>query len=271
MSEMPPLVDIHNHLIPEVDDGARSLDESLAALSAMRDQGVRRLVCTPHIDAETINREDRFAARMLVVDAAWERFASAARERFPDVDVHRGHEVMVDTPRFSLADSRIRIAGGPYVLVEFPRLFVPAGSEDVLYHLRLEGYSPVVAHPERYVGSGSVDLETIAQWRQVGGAMIVNAGSLAGGFGREAHRTALELLRLGWIDMIGSDYHARPNRPLLLRQAYAQLSDWGGEEQARVLLSENPARVIDGQPLLPVESLDGAGRWWQRLRRIFAS
>lgn len=270
MSEASLLVDIHNHLIPEVDDGARSLDEALAALGAMRDQGVRRLVCTPHLDAEVITREDRFAARMLVVDTAWERFSAAAAERFPDVEVHRGHEVMVDTPRFSVADARVRMAGGPYVLVEFPRLFVPAGSEDVLYHLRLEGHSPIVAHPERYVGTGTVDLDTIAQWRQVGAATIVNAGSLAGGFGKEAHQTAMELLRRGWIDMIGSDYHSRPNRPLLLRQAYDQLCAWGGEVQARLLLSENPGRVIDGEPLMEVPPLEGAGRWWQRVRRLFA-
>jgi protein-tyrosine phosphatase len=270
MSEQLSLTDIHNHLIPGVDDGARSLDEALGAIAALRDQGVRRLICTPHIDAELLGHEDRYAARIAKVDAAWAGLLAAAAERFPDVELQRGHEVMVDTPRFSVADARVRMAGTPYVLVEFPRLFVPSGTEDVLYHLRLEGYLPIVAHPERYVGTGTVSLETIAQWRHVGAATIVNAGSLAGGFGKDAHHTALALLQRGWIDMIGSDYHARPSRPLLVRQAYDQIAAWGGIEQAQLLFRVNPSRVFDGDALLPVEPLLAAGGWWRRVRRIFA-
>jgi protein-tyrosine phosphatase len=154
MSEPLNLTDIHNHLIPGVDDGARSLDEALGAIAAMHEQGVRRLICTPHIDAELLGHEERYAARIAKVDTAWAGLRAAAAERFPDVELQRGHEVMVDTPRFSVGDARVRMAGTPYVLVEFPRLFVPSGTEDVLYHLRLEGYLPIVAHPERYVGTG---------------------------------------------------------------------------------------------------------------------
>jgi protein-tyrosine phosphatase len=269
MSETVAFADIHNHLIPGVDDGARSLSEALAALSAMHEQGVRRLVCTPHIDAELINHPARLAARLEKVDAKWEEFREAAAKHFPDVDLRRGHEVMIDAPRFSADEPRVRMAGGPYVLVEFPRLFVPSGCDDVLYQLRLAGHFPIVAHPERYVATGTVDLDLIAHWRNLGAAMIVNAGSLAGGFGKDAHTTAVELVRRGWADMIGSDYHARKNRPLLVRQVWEQMLRWGGEEQARLMLSVNPGRVIDGEPLAEVPPLESAGSWWHRVRQLF--
>jgi protein-tyrosine phosphatase len=265
----PALVDIHNHLVPGVDDGARDLDEALAALAAMYEQGVRRVVTTPHIDAELIGRGEAFAKKMADVDAAWDLLRVAAAERFPDVELARGHEIMLDVPRVELCDPRVRLAGGPVVLVEFPRLFVPAGSTDVLYNIRVGGRLPVVAHPERYVSLSGGNLSMIEEWRRVGGLMAVNAGSVLGGFGPEARTIVVEMLRRGWVDLIGSDYHARSmRRPLVLREVYDELVRWGGEEQAALLLSVNPGRLMDGEEPLDVPPLVVRDGVWGRLRRI---
>ncbi|HEX5520122.1 MAG TPA: CpsB/CapC family capsule biosynthesis tyrosine phosphatase [Longimicrobiaceae bacterium] len=272
MTDVRPLVDIHNHLIPAVDDGARSLDEALAALEAMHAQGIRRIVATPHLDAELTHRAEPFAARMAKVDAAWELLRDAAAERFPDVELGRGHEVMLDVPQLSLEDARVRLAGGRTVLVEFPRLFVPAGSSDALYRLRSAGWLPLVAHPERYlnVNLDTGDLSLVEEWRRIGARMIVNAGSVTGNFGPGALATVREMLRRGWVDLIGSDYHARPGRPLRMRHAYDQLVEWSGEEQAELLLAINPGRAIDGEEALPVPPLALSEPWWGRLRKIFS-
>lgn len=264
----PALVDIHCHVIPGVDDGARNLGDALAALEAMHAQGVRRVIATPHFDAELVGREPRYTQRLEKIDAAWELLRPAAAERLPELELKRGHEVMLDTPRPVLAEPRLRLGGGPYVLVEFPRLFVPAGATDVLYHIRMEGYVPIVAHPERYTTGAQGNLGLVEEWRRVGARMIVNAGSLAGGFGKDAHKIAVALLRHGWVDLIGSDYHARPSRPLLLRKAYEQVAAWGGAEQARLLLSDNPARVFDDRELLEVPPLEVRAGLWGRLRRL---
>lgn len=265
----PPLVDVHNHLIPGVDDGARSVEESMKALGAMHEQGVRRLAATPHLDGHLTLGDRELAGRMEELDAGWERLKSAAAERFPEVEIHRGTEVMLDLPQVRLDDPRTRFAGGRYVLVEFPRLFIPTGSADVLYNLRMDGYVPIVAHPERYANLDSGDLSFLKQWRSVGARFAVNAGSLFGGFGRGASTMVRELLREGWVDLIGSDYHARPGRPLLLGQAYDRLCELGGEEQARLLLSENPGRILDDGELHDVPPL-GSGGWWGKLRSVFA-
>ncbi|MBA4159546.1 MAG: hypothetical protein H0X65_19030 [Gemmatimonadetes bacterium] len=268
MSTGPALVDIHNHLIPGVDDGARSMDEAMAALAAMHEQGVRRLAATPHLDAELTHRPQALHERLARIDAAWESFRAAAVERFPDVEIARGNEIMLDVPRVVLTDARVRLGGGTAVLVEFPRLFVPAGSTDALYRIQLEGYRAVVAHPERYVNVGSSDLSLVDQWCRTGAVMAVNAGSLMGGFGPAAQSTAREMLRRGWAHVIGSDYHARAGRrPLLLRAAYDDLVRVGGEEQARLLLSVNPGRLMDGEAPIAVPPLPVGV--WSRLRAIF--
>ena len=264
----PALVDIHNHLIPGVDDGARSLEQALEAIGQMWEQGVRRITTTPHIDAEIIARPERFAARIAELDAAWAQLARSARERFPGLELARGNEIMLDTPHFAPSDARVRLAGSHYVLVEFPRLFIPAGTADLLYRLRAAGWTPVVAHPERYQGGSEGTLALVDSWRRVGARMIVNAGSLMGGFGKEARQFVLQLLRLGWVDMIGSDYHARPQRPLLLAACYDQLCTWGGGAQATLLLSTNPGLVMDGAELHEVPPLDVAEGPWARIRRL---
>ncbi len=272
MTELPPLVDLHNHLIPGVDDGAQSLDEALAGLSAMRDQGVRRIVATPHINASLTHTEGPLAERLDRIDAGWEVLRLAAAERFPDIELARGHEIMLDVPDVQLDDLRLRVSGGQSVLVELPRLFLPAGAAEALHRLRAAGWTPIVAHPERYVNINIAtgDINVVAEWRRLGARMAVNAGSLVGGFGTGALTTAQEMLRRGWVDLIGSDYHCRPSRPLLLRRAYDELVEWGGNEQAELLLSINPGLAMDGAALLPVPPLTISEGLWERVRGIFS-
>jgi protein-tyrosine phosphatase len=265
----PPLVDLHNHLIPGVDDGARELADSLDALAAMHAQGVRRVVATPHIDASLLHRPGALHKRMLAVDAAWEQFRVAAGRQFPEVRLGRGFEIMLDVPQLSLDDPRLRLGGGRAVLVEFPRMSVPIGSVSVLESLRRQGWIPVVAHPERYVDFAARDLSTVEEWRRVGAVMAVNAGSLMGGFGDDARGAAREMLRRGWVDLIGSDYHARTGRrPLLLHQVFDALDNAGGTEQATLLMCVNPARLLDGEDTVEVPPLALHDSVWSRIRQL---
>jgi protein-tyrosine phosphatase len=264
----PALVDVHNHLIPGVDDGARDLEEALEATGEMYEQGVRRIVMTPHLDADLIRRGKIFERRMAQMDEAWESIRSAVAIRFPDLEVARGHEIMLDVPQLQLDDPRLRLAGGPAVLIEFPRFFMAPAVTDVLYNVRLSGRLPVIAHPERYVSIDS-SFGLIEDWRRVGARMAVNAGSLLGGFGPKARATTREMLRRGWIDLLGSDYHARAvRRPLLLRQTFEELVDAGGEDQAHLLMSINPGRVMDGQDPYEVPPLALREGVWDRIRRM---
>jgi protein-tyrosine phosphatase len=250
-----PLVDIHSHLVPAVDDGARDPGEAVSALRALHAQGVRRLATTPHLRGELTLDPPAFGKRMDALDRGWSQLLSAASATGLDVVVERGHEVMLDVPRPDLSDARVRLGGGSTVLVEFPRLQLPPGSAEALYELRVRGVSPLVAHPERYATLRPADLSVVDAWRQAGARTVVNAGSLVGAFGPQAERLAFAMLREGMVDAIASDYHARPGRPLLLTAALERLLEAGGEEQAELLLSINPGRLLDGEEPLEVPPL----------------
>lgn len=267
MKPTPILVDIHNHLIPGVDDGARTPEESLAALEAMREQGVRRAIATPHLSAEVTQREAFFGDRMAALDRGWEMLQEVAR-RVPEIELARGNEIMLDVPSAQLGDARVRLAGGRYVLVEFPRLQVPPGSSEALYRIKLEGYVPVVAHPERYANVDADRLDLVEEWRHVGARMVVNAGSVLGGFGGAPRQIAMAMLGRGWVDAIGSDYHARQGRrPLLLAEAYRRIVDLGGGSHAELLFSRNPGQIMDGAEPFEVPPLEI--RAWRKLRSLF--
>lgn len=256
------MIDFHNHLVPAVDDGAASLDEARAALAAFREQGVRTIVTTPHLQGELTLRGAELARRVHEVEAAWDTVRAMAAAEFPDLRLERGFEVALDTPAPDLSDERTRLAGTRFALVEFPHMNVPPHAVEAVFGLRMRGWAPVIAHPERY-GNLDARLEGPGEWRRVGAALQVNCGSVLGRYGDEARRVAWELLRLGWVDYLGSDYHARGT--LHVRGCREAIERAGGAEQAALLMEENPARLLRGEPPLPVPPLPARRPLWRRL------
>jgi protein-tyrosine phosphatase len=143
------VVDFHNHVLPAVDDGAQDLDEAHAGLLAFRAAGVTTVVCTPHIDASLTLQPAALRERLHEFDVAWATLGEHARTHFPEMRFERGVELLLDVPQPDLSDSRLRIAGGKFFLVEFPFMTVPPQSSNVIAAFRAGGYSPIIAHPER--------------------------------------------------------------------------------------------------------------------------
>jgi protein-tyrosine phosphatase len=257
------VIDFHNHLVPGVDDGAATLDEARAALREMHAQGVRTLVATPHLAGTLTLRGPELAGYMARVDEAWLALKQAAAEELPGLRLERGFEVNLDTPAPDLSDPRTRLAGTRFVLVEFPHMTVPPAAAEALFALKMRGWTPVVAHPERY-SNLDAELRGPEEWRRVGAALQVNGGSVLGRYGDGARRTAWRLLRRGWADFVCSDYHARGS--CHVADCRRALESAGGAAQAALLMEENPARLLRGEAPLPVPPLGREPRpLWKRL------
>jgi len=259
-------VDFHSHLVPGVDDGARDLDEARSGLAAFRESGVTCVITTPHFQGSLTHRPAELAARLEELDRGWAALSELAESEFPELSVRRGVEVMLDTPSPDLGDERLRLDGGPFVLVEFPYMTVPPRSSDTISELRLQGWRPIIAHPERYMGV-DVGFEVAEEWRRVGGRLQVNAGSIVGRYGTEVQRRALLLLEKGWVDYIASDFHSRGRTRL--RRCREALEEMGGAEQAALLMEVNPARLVAGEDPVPVPALRPRRSLWRRLRKVF--
>lgn len=257
------MIDFHNHLIPGVDDGASDLDQSRAALTAMWSQGIRTVITTPHVDGSLTHHPERLTKRLAELDAGWEQFRELAGREFPELRIERGAEVMLDAPGVDLSESRLRLAGSAFALVEFPFMSIPPNSSEAIFALKMQGVAPIIAHPQRYA---EVDkgLHLVEAWRRVGGLLQVNSGSLVGRYGDRAKSVAWQLLRSGWVDYLASDYHCRGR--CATAEARAKLTEEGGEEQARWLLEINPQRLLDGRASEEVAPLEPAGGGlWRRI------
>ncbi len=143
---------------------------------------------------------------------------------------------------------------------------VPPQSERVIGNLKLRGWTPIIAHPERYFGLDA-ELRLPGEWRRLGAHLQVNAGSLLGRYGDDVRRVALTLLERGWADYVASDYHARGR--VHLRACRSRLEELGGAEHARLLTEVNPARILAGEPPIPVAPLRVRRSLWSRITEVF--
>ena len=248
------MLDFHNHLIPGVDDGAASVDESREGLRALIADGVTEIITTPHI-AASLEARGGLAAYLAAVEKGWTILKDLVDTEFPWLGIHRGFEVMLDIPHPNLENPLLRLAGTKSALVEFPYMNVPPNSTYAIRELRQAGWSPIVAHPERY-SNIEARLDIIEEWRDAGAYMQVNAGSFVGAYGARAKRIAWKILEDGSADYLCSDYHSRGKSSL--GAAVALMKDRGFETQvatlqqnARKLLTEEaPSRLahFEGKP-----------------------
>lgn len=258
--------DLHNHVIPGVDDGARTVAHAVRAVMALRDEGVETVVATPHVDGSITRMPDRLRTRLAELEAGWDRLGSALATSAGPVML-RGAEVKLDVPAVDLSDPRLRLAGGPAVLVEFSQLTVPPRSAETLHAIRSQGYIPVLAHPERYQGGADPDLTRIRSWVEAGAVLQVNVGSLAGLHGQRAKRLAGWILEAGLAHCLASDYHGYGSPRLA---AVREVLDSWGEDGARLLFEENPARLSEGQDPEPVPPMSAPPSFMHRLSRLLS-
>jgi protein-tyrosine phosphatase len=233
------VIDIHTHLLPGVDDGSPSLDVSLPILERFAEEGVEVVVCTPHLEASRASQAPH---------EEYERIFRELSARAPRaITLLRGWEIMIDAPGVDLSDRRLGLGGSKAVLVEFPRMNVPAAAARELMRLRTNGVIPVLAHPERYWGCTP---DMVRTWRDTGTAIQMDASMLLGG--PNASKLARALLADGLVDCIASDNHGDKRS---LAGARRWLLELGAVEQAELLTRGNARRMLDGQSPLPVAPL----------------
>jgi protein-tyrosine phosphatase len=231
------------------------VEDALEGIGRMAAAGFRRIVTTPHLQGSLTRDPDALQEALGETDRALADVRARMAERFPGVTLDRGHEVMLDVPNPDFSDPRVRLAGGPFVLVEWPWFQIPPQTTSALQGLRAQGVTPLIAHPERYHGYDA-SLSHIPRWKAEGAVCQVSYGSLVGSYGPEVRARMLRILRAGWGDCLSTDFHGRPGQALYVREAEAVFREIGGEEAWTLLTSTNPGRIATGEPTLPVPGVD---------------
>ncbi|MEM9896122.1 MAG: CpsB/CapC family capsule biosynthesis tyrosine phosphatase [Bacteroidota bacterium] len=196
--DVPP-VDIHSHLLPAIDDGSRSVEESQGMLEGLGELGFQKLVTTPHIHPKFPNTSDSIhAAHQILKEQSGLQNLNleAAAEYFVDENFR---ELIKKNQILSFGESK-------FVLIESPFLNKPIFFEQVLHDLKNAGFSPVIAHPERYQF-----LKNPIDWcqsiRSSNVYFQVSYGSFVGYYGKRSVKVAFDLLQQDLIDFLGTDLH----------------------------------------------------------------
>jgi protein-tyrosine phosphatase len=251
------VIDLHNHLLPGIDDGARRLEESLQFLRLARADGVRAVVATPHMKPGVYDNRRADIDRMVgVVREAQKGDEAEGVTLLPGAEVY----FTADVAERARAGELMTIGdGGRYLLLELPYQQRPMKVEETLFQLRLLGITPLMAHPER-VAYYLEDIGRVAASVRLGALTQVTAGSLCGRFGEKARDFARELLRRNLVHVIASDSHDVRYRPPILSEGLRAAAAEVGEAAARRLVEEIPRAILEGRPIEPPEPIEPGRR-----------
>lgn len=248
------MIDIHSHVLYGVDDGARTLEDSLAMLRMAAEHGTTDIVATPHASPEYVFEPETIRLRL-------EEIAAAAGGT---IRVHTGCDfhLSFDNIQDALANPRkYTIDHGRYLMVEFSDLLVFHNTSEIFDRLLQAGMIPVITHPERN-SLLRQRLDKMAEWVAAGARVQVTAQSLTGRFGKRAETFSQTLLERGLIHVIASDGHDVQHRPPVLDQAYAWLKTHYSEDLAKLLCVTNPGAALSGEPMRTPDPAGKARRGW---------
>jgi len=251
------LIDIHSHVLYGLDDGARTLEDSVAMVRMAAEHGTTDLVATPHA-----NLDYHFDPQIVK-----ERLAEVSEASGNVLLLHSGCDfhLSYDNIQDALAHPRkYTINHHRYLMVEFSDLLIFNNTAEIFSRLEEAGMTPVITHPERN-GLLRQRADQIAQWVEAGACVQVTAQSLLGEFGRRAAAFSRTLLDRRLVHFLASDAHDCEHRPPRLDLAHAWVKEHYGEQRAAALCVTNPKATLTGESLEPLEEArtSESRKWYQ--------
>mgnify|MGYP000076588338 CR=1 FL=1 len=237
------MIDLHSHLLPGIDDGARSLDESLQLARMAVADGITHITFTPHI------HPGRYDNSVNTIEPVFLKLQQALKDEAIPLTVAMSGEVRLSAEVLMLvAQNQVPFLGEwegqKVMLLELPHSHIPPGSDKLVKWLLDRNILPMIAHPERNKDIMR-DLDMIAPFVEMGCLFQITAMSVAGGFGVPAAQRSMEILEKGWATVLATDAHNLDRRPPVLSGGLAAARAVVGEEAANALVFDNP-RTIAG-------------------------
>src|SRR5271154_1707321 len=242
------MVDIHCHILPELDDGSESLEMSIEMGEMAIADGITHVIGTPHAHPKFPFVPELVMKRRDELQARFEGRLTIAT----GCDFHLSFENLQEIRHLP---SRYTLNQKNYLLVEFADYSIPPSMDQALHGLHLAGIQPIITHPERNPLIRAKP-ERLFRWLRQGCYAQVTGQSLLGKFGKAAQEVAEEWIGMNAVHFLASDAHNLTSRPLRLKEVFDHVAKKRGEDVAKALLVDNPLAVFEGKPLPWVPEMD---------------
>ncbi len=243
------IADLHSHLVPGVDDGTRTIEESIESLVALHREGVRTVVTTPHLLVPHLPSEGAVQRELDRHRRAFDDLARACEGRDDVPDLWLGQEIWAPDASAARRVARRNDVGlpGKFLLVEFG-FDLQGNHHDVIREIMEAGRQIVIAHPERYrYLNGHEPLDVMRRWQELGALLQVNVGSLNGyyeGSCPGSDRLAWQMVAEGMVDVLATDHHGPRRRGVSPQEALQTLIARGELALAQRAMVEIPSRIV---------------------------
>lgn len=246
------MIDIHCHILPGLDDGARDMEEAVEMGRLAYADGIRTLVATPHC------RNGLYQNNELTILPVLGSLKQRLIQNGIGLNLISGADIHIQPQTVSFLRQNPRLLlGGRYFLIEFPAQSIPPYTRDFIFQALLAGFVPIITHPERntMIQQHWEDLE---EWVRAGALVQVTAQSLTGGFGSPVKELALNMVRKGLVQVVATDAHSLRRRPPILSKALEVLSRILGPDEGLTLVRDNPEKILKGETIETISPRVGA-------------
>lgn len=239
------MIDIHNHIIPGVDDGSEDIEISLDMARIYLQNGISKVIGTPHY----IERNDFALSRS---KRALNILRDELKKNSLNLEVYLGNEVYISMDLLKdIEEERLAtLNGSRYLLIEFPMRDIPIYTESLFYDLLIKGYIPIIAHPERYLKIQE-NPNILFNFIKKGALAQLNLPSLEGFYGKRAKKTSKILLEHKMIHFLGTDSHSNEKRSPEVRNSLKILKSIVSSNEYISLAEENPNKIIENKIFAP--------------------
>lgn len=239
------MIDIHNHLLIDVDDGPQNEEEATDLLRQAIENGITDIIVTPHhYSGDFINPKSKIVTKMTEI-------TNIIEKHHLDIKVYPGQEIRINGDLVHELESDVNLALNhtQYVLVEFSFTGIASYTENLFFDLQMKGYTPVIAHPERCWPMAK-DPNKLHDLIEKGAIAQLTAGSVSGALGEGIQETSLKMIENNLIHVVASDAHHWAMRPFMLKEAYQVIEERLGVEyveyfqkNAEAILNDKEVKV----------------------------
>lgn len=234
------MIDFHSHILPKIDDGSKSIEQSIEIINEAKEAGFTKIISTSHYieNYYECNEQER------------EQLLKTLQENIEGIELYLGNEIYITEEMNQLIkeNKASTINKSRYVLFEFPLTAQAINDKEVIYRLIEEGYIPIVAHPERYVYVQE-NPEYIEELAEMGALFQANYGSIIGMYGKKAQKTLKILLKEGLISFFGSDVHRPEQVYIKMPKILKKLNKILSKEEIEQFTTINPQKVLNNEEI----------------------